>query len=58
MAMNLLDMIMSAQGGAGHAAQKTGLGADVLKKLLPLVATMAMGARNSRPYRFQAYPSA
>jgi len=29
---------------AGHAAQKTGLGADVLKKLLPLVATMAMGS--------------
>ena len=29
---------------AGHAAAKTGLGADVLKKLLPLVATMAMGS--------------
>lgn len=29
---------------AGHAAQKTGLGADVLKKLLPMVATMAMGS--------------
>ena len=29
---------------AGHAAQKTGIGADVLKKLLPLVATMAMGS--------------
>ena len=29
---------------AGHAAQQTGIGADVLKKLLPLVATMAMGS--------------
>jgi len=29
---------------AGHAAQKTGIGADVLKKMLPLVATMAMGS--------------
>ncbi len=29
---------------AGHAAQKTGIGTDVLKKLLPLVATMAMGS--------------
>ncbi len=29
---------------AGQAAQKTGLGADVLKKMLPLVATMAMGS--------------
>ena len=29
---------------AGHAAQKTGIGADVLKKLLPMVATMAMGS--------------
>lgn len=29
---------------AGHAAQKSGLGADVLKKMLPLVATMAMGS--------------
>ena len=29
---------------AGHAAKKTGIGADVLKKMLPLVATMAMGS--------------
>lgn len=29
---------------AGAAAEKTGIGADVLKKLLPLVATMAMGS--------------
>ncbi len=29
---------------AGHAAEKTGIGADVLKKLLPMVATMAMGS--------------
>lgn len=29
---------------AGHAAQQTGIGTDVLKKLLPLVATMAMGS--------------
>ena len=29
---------------ASHASQKTGIGSDVLKKLLPLVATMAMGS--------------
>jgi len=29
---------------AGHAAQKTGIGADILKKMLPLVASMAMGS--------------
>ena len=29
---------------AGHAAKKSGIGADVLKKMLPLVATMAMGS--------------
>ncbi len=29
---------------AGHAAQKTGIGPDILKKLLPMVATMAMGS--------------
>jgi len=29
---------------AGHAAQKTGIGPDVLKKLLPMVASMAMGS--------------
>lgn len=29
---------------AGHAAQQTGLGEDVLKKMLPMVATMAMGS--------------
>ncbi len=29
---------------AGHASQQTGIGADVLKKLLPMVATMAMGS--------------
>ncbi|NNC38615.1 MAG: DUF937 domain-containing protein [Acidimicrobiales bacterium] len=29
---------------AGHASQKSGLGADVLKKMLPMVATMAMGS--------------
>ena len=28
---------------AGHAAEKTGLGSDVLKKMLPMVAAMAMG---------------
>jgi hypothetical protein len=28
---------------AGHAAQQTGIGADLLKKLLPMVASMAMG---------------
>ncbi len=33
---------------AGHAAQKTGIGADVLKKLLPMVATMAMGSLSSQ----------
>ena len=29
---------------AGRASEQTGIGADVLKKLLPLVATMAMGS--------------
>ena len=29
---------------AGHAAKQTGIGADVLKKMLPLVASMAMGS--------------
>ncbi|NNE56774.1 MAG: DUF937 domain-containing protein [Hellea sp.] len=29
---------------AGHASQKTGIKTDLLKKLLPLVATMAMGS--------------
>jgi len=29
---------------AGHAAEKTGIGADILKKMLPMVATMAMGS--------------
>lgn len=29
---------------AGHAAEKTGMSSDILKKMLPLVATMAMGS--------------
>jgi len=29
---------------AGHASKKSGIGADVLKKMLPMVATMAMGS--------------
>lgn len=29
---------------AGRAAEKSGLGADILKKMLPMVATMAMGS--------------
>ena len=29
---------------AGHAAEETGIGADVLKKMLPMVAMMAMGS--------------
>lgn len=29
---------------AGHAAKQSGIGADVLKKMLPMVATMAMGS--------------
>ncbi|MEE9347918.1 MAG: DUF937 domain-containing protein [Robiginitomaculum sp.] len=33
---------------AGHAAKQTGIGADVLKKLLPMVATMAMGSLSSQ----------
>lgn len=28
----------------GHAAKQSGIGADVLKKMLPMVATMAMGS--------------
>ena len=33
---------------AGHASSKTGIGADVLKKMLPVVAAMAMGALSKR----------
>lgn len=29
---------------AGHAAKQSGIGADILKKMLPLVASMAMGS--------------
>jgi len=29
---------------ASHAAEKSGIGADVLKKMLPMVAMMAMGS--------------
>ncbi|MCF6221278.1 MAG: DUF937 domain-containing protein [Robiginitomaculum sp.] len=29
---------------AGRAAEQTGIGADILKKMLPMVATMAMGS--------------
>ena len=29
---------------AGHASKQSGIGADILKKMLPLVATMAMGS--------------
>jgi len=33
-----------SRGVASHAAEKTGIGADVLKKMLPMVAMMAMGS--------------
>ncbi len=33
---------------AGAASQKTGIGPDILKKLLPMVATMAMGSLSSQ----------
>jgi len=33
-----------SRGVAAHASQKTGIGADVLKKMLPMVAMMAMGS--------------
>lgn len=36
---------------AGHAAEKTGIGADILKKMLPLVATMAMGSLSKQTVR-------
>ena len=29
---------------AGHAAEQTGLGSDILKQMLPIVATMVMGS--------------
>jgi len=29
---------------AGHASEQSGIGSDILKKMLPLVATMAMGS--------------
>ena len=33
---------------AGHAAEQTGIGADVLKEMLPVVATMVMGALSKK----------
>ena len=33
---------------AGHAAEQTGIGADVLKGMLPVVATMVMGALSKK----------
>jgi hypothetical protein len=33
---------------ASHAAAQTGIGQDILKKMLPLVATMAMGALSKK----------
>lgn len=33
-----------SRGVASHAAEKSGIGADVLKKMLPIVAMMAMGS--------------
>ena len=33
-----------SRGVAAHASRKTGIGADVLKKMLPMVAMMAMGS--------------
>jgi hypothetical protein len=33
---------------AGQAAEQTGIGADVLKKMLPLVATMVMGGLSTQ----------
>lgn len=33
---------------AGRAAEQTGIGSDILKKLLPLVATMAMGSLSNQ----------
>jgi hypothetical protein len=35
---------MSSRRVAGNASAQTGLGADILKKMLPVVAAMAMGA--------------
>ena len=36
---------------AGHAAQQSGVGTDIMKQMLPLVATMVMGSlsRNTAP---------
>lgn len=33
---------------AGHAAEQTGIGADILKGMLPVVATMVMGALSKK----------
>jgi len=33
---------------AGHAAEKSGVSADILKKMLPMVAMMAMGSLNKQ----------
>ncbi len=39
---------------ANNAAAETGIGADVLKKMLPVVATLAMGALSKQRAGFQA----
>lgn len=46
---------------ASHAAQKTGIGADILKKMLPMVAAMAMGSlskQSQKPDMLSAFAGA
>jgi hypothetical protein len=42
---------------AGHAANQTGIGADVIKKMLPMVAALAMGTLSKKTAASQAVPS-
>ena len=42
---------------AGHAAAQTGVNADVIKRMLPMVAALAMGALSKKTAAPQARPS-
>lgn len=69
--LNREDSIAEGNGILGHilgskdvsrqvaqtASEKTGIGADILKKMLPMVATMAMGALSRQNAAAPASPS-
>ena len=47
-----------SRAAASRASQQTGIGADLLKKMLPVVATMAMGALSKQTASNSAFSSA